>query len=381
MNKEKDALILFETAISFFKDFDLRACAWAQIYCHVSAIRLGDSRIDYFKSAMLFYSKHNYATKETLLLLKEIRSSGIGWNDIYNTVIDNFSASIDKSIINTGYFETAETLCNIITSKQNTKGANAVNNSVSLGEFRQTSMLTKSFLKSLNEDSKQEYLNKISCTDKFYLSPFYNNFIRYLANLRPEVIKKIIIPKLNDIASSRDTFRLFYARFLEKNGFYKESDFLLEKIEVKSQFRYFNNKANVISHNRNRIDEALRLYIEAINMADNDQERSIAYQNQALLILTRTIIERYYEAEAFCMRALELRLTESFWYPFQTIILLRIDKEPLDKTVETLIKCQNEYELSRGQLRSTVNEIMDRKKYAKADKYLLENYIIKPLTL
>gem|GEM_PF-5953247 len=40
MNKEKDAIILFESAINFFKDFDIRACAWAQLYCHVTAIRL-----------------------------------------------------------------------------------------------------------------------------------------------------------------------------------------------------------------------------------------------------------------------------------------------------------------------------------------------------
>lgn len=370
-NKPSDAISLFEASAAVFNGFDQRACAWAKLYCHVCALRLGDARTNHLDFAMDFYSKVNHSSKELLRLIQEAQTAGIGWCHDYDEILNKISDLVAKCEISSHYLDTAEDFCSAFIARPVFPGANAINHRVSRGEFRQNSILTSSFLKSLNDNAKNEYLDKITSTERFYERPFYNKLIRHLTDQRPDLVKKIVFPKLDRIRDTRDTFRVYYARLLEHHDFTKEADFLLDSVEDKTQFRYLNNKANILARQRSTLDDALYHYRMAVDATENDQEKSIAYHNQALAILRKNVKSKYEEAEAFCRLSLNLRLNEAFLAPAQTLLLLRIDKENQSSTADILAKCQEEFSLTSRQLRRIINEIKNRKKYVEAEKFLL----------
>lgn len=370
-SKADDAISLFEDSAAFFRGFDQRACAWAELYCHICALRLGEERTNHLKSAMSFYSSVNHSSNELLTLMKEAKIEGNGWQKDYDKILDRYEAQIAECIISDDYVSFAKDFCNAFKAMPIFPGANAINHRVSKGDFRQNSLLTNSFLRSLNKKGKSKYLNKIASTNRFYLSPFYNKLFRYLTYKRPDLVKEIIFPKLDEISLTTDSIRVFYARLLERHEFIKKANTLLESVEDKSQYRYLNNKANILARQLSTLNNALNYYMLAVDATEKDQEKSVAYNNHARAILQKKVKSKYEDAEKTCRLSLEHRLNERFFGPVQTLILLSIDKNNLSDTTTVLTEFQKEFCLTSGQLRKIINDINNKKKYIQAEKFLI----------
>lgn len=371
MNKAEEAITFFESAIEFFKSFDVRACAWSQVYYHICTIRLGYNKTENLKSAMEFYSQHCYLKKETIPPLNEIKNSGVGWDNSFDNVVQKFYEKVNSVRISPDKLQTAEDFCKTLAGRMPRDGANGLNSSVSNGDFSPTSMLSKTYIKSLNKDIENSYMDKIKNNDKFYLSPFLNYFVRTKFHKKVHLIKNIVIPKLSEISESKDTFRLFYADFLEYNQFINEAAVLIESVENKETFKYLNIKANIMSRS-GKIDLALEYYEKAVTSTTNNYEKAKAYHNQAFLIHKHAIVSRYEEAKKLCMLAIDYRPNHTFWYPVQTFALLQIRKESVGNTSSVLQDCHRTYQLSIAQLGKIVNEVEDSRKRQAAEKFFYE---------
>lgn len=369
-NNPKEAYPLFESSAIKFKGFDLRACAWAEMYTYICSLRLNDRKSQYLESAMKFYSAVNHASRELEILMREAQSAKTDWKEEYNVILNRISEILTKNEVNKRLLNSAENFCAALISGPTFPGANALNHKVSNGEFRQNSILTSSFIRNLNAASTSEYLTRIISTENFYLRPFYNKLIRSLTYRHPDLVEKVIFPVIKSISESNDSFRVYYSRILEYHGFIKEADVLLESIEDKKGFRYFNNKGNILAHQRTNLDKALKYYSLAVEATNSDQEKSIALHNQAFAILRKKFKSRYEEAEELCKLSIMHRQNDGFYAPLQTLLLLRIDKEDSLKTIKILTEFKKEYSLSHKQLTATINQIKNEKKYQEAEKFL-----------
>jgi len=367
-----DANHLFEYAISVFHKLDDRAEAWAMLYAHVVSLRTGGSNINYLQAAMKYYICRDDSSKELLDLLLESKKYLYGWHSEFDPVIERMSVRIEESNLEQDMMLATESYCATLLARPVCSGANAIEQKVSLGGFRLNSVLTVSFIKNLNKAAKEKYLRVIMSNERYYLHTFYNRLVFDFTNGRRDKIEEIVLPVLNGIACSSDNIRLFYVKLLERNGFIKEADDLIETVGNKKQFKYLNNKGNILSHNQSSIETALLCYQSAIKSTKNDQLKSIAYHNMALMILRRRARARYNYAEECCLEAINYRQNDRFTSPEQTLLLLRIDKVPDVKIIEVIKDHQASYGLPLRLLRDTLNQIKSRSKYITARQYLIE---------
>lgn len=361
-----DAQEMFEEAMQAFRGLDDRAYAWAKLNLAVAISRTEDREDiqELVSSALDYYSTHSECSLDYLANLEHLsKAKGID-SRVGNKIHQEYSrvsGTINDNHLSINQHSSAEKALSVFDLQYGRSGrASARERSVTSGGFKARSTIVRSFMKSLNTNRAVEYLQTIKSKPNYFAIPFYNDFLVEVCKRRADLIQEQILQNIDTILKQTDSIKIFYAKFLESEDLNDECGELLEAVQDKESYEYFNLQANLYSnYGAKFFSKAMDAYKRAIGTTKTAHFQARIYNNMASLIHRHHRRNEYEEAIGYCTQSIALRSQVRFFYPSVLMLALRIELANVGDIRSIVENHRGNYGLKVSETREVLNRIYD----------------------
>ncbi|MFZ3138860.1 MAG: alpha/beta hydrolase [Thermodesulfovibrionales bacterium] len=367
---------MFSGAMETFRDYDVRAFAWAQLNLAIAVKKSGSSENieELVSSASEYYSDHSECSRDYLTILEYLIKMNNFESSVKKRIVSEYgriSSVIDKNKLSDEQIITSKKAMAVFAlCLRSSSGASAIERTVTGGGFKARTLLVKSFKKSLDTDRAVEYLKTIKSKANHFSVPFYNDFLVEVCKRRKDLIEIQVIQEIENILQQSDSVKLFYAKFLESEGLLSECEKILDNVHNNESYEYLNMRGNLYSHRAKVFNKSMVMYRKAIDATEVEHFRAVVYNNMAHTIYRHHKRNLYELAIDHCKQSIKLRASVRFGYPSVLLLALRIELANLGELSDLVEQHRNEYGLNDYDAKEVSERLYDKTKKKKFRKLM-----------